>query len=1175
MKPIRLELSGLNSYTEKQVVDFNKLTERGIFGIFGKTGSGKSTIVDAITIALYGNIARETDGYINSLCDKAVITYEFEIGNKNSKRRYVVDRIAERNNREIKITSSKLVEFYNDGGKTILADNIVDVNDKIAQIVGLTASDFMRTVALPQGKFNDFLKLTGSERRYMLERIFNLEKYGRDLIDKVKKRKAAQLDTLKDINSKLSQYDGVTEELYNNTIKEVNELKVLEKEKSRYLELAHESYSESKGIYEEQTKLEKNELRKKELDLKRNDIKYKTIQLENSINAEKVNPYIFGVQKLERKIEEDKTNTENLEKRLNILNQELIIAKNKSENAYNIKNEKLPKLSEEKSKLERAKILEEELILIDKELKSMKEKGANLNKEKHDLSIVKKDSESRKDVFVKNIKSIEVDIEKLNIDVDLKQKIFLAYDYEKEYKKLFEDKKLRESKLNKLIKEFDDINLKAKYIQRDKELISKKLENENNHLESLLKKCPGKNEDILSKTEYLSELKLKAEISKENEIKKNSVQNELNYVLEQKHNLEREINIANDKLESTKKNIGDLDKEIDKIKYLNLALNLRKELKDSMPCPVCGSRHHEDISFEKSNDKIEFASKKLEKIQKEESDIRQKLEILNSRNSENVVLEKIKSKEMEELKSKLGEIKSSELINKLDEENRKLEVLKNSVQRWQKDKIETEEKISKYKEEKNKIEKEEVKIIENTNSYKNLITEIKNHIEGLEINYKKIKEKYLGLKANIKISDLASKIGEINKNEKIIEELNTDHSKIIIQRDEIDESIRVYQINLHQIELELMKTEEVYSEKRRAREEKYSEVVAITKGELAQNLLNNLEDIISKIINQEEITKKKLEEQRIEYEKYVADKNNIEGRLKIETDQYKIQSQTLNQLLVDSKFESIYAVKRALLDPDHRKRLGEEISEYEEEQRVLNLKIKDLKEKLAGRRVRKEDFEELKNNIYNIKVEVGRILEEIGAKQNTIYILKDSLDKVKELSKQHMLVKHKVDLLEELDKTLQGNGFVEYVAADKLKYIAHDASKMLINITNSRYELEIDSNLNFIIKDNFNGGLRRKIDTLSGGETFLTSLSLALALSSQIKLKGKSPLEFFFLDEGFGALDKESLEIVIQALERLHSDNLSIGIISHIDEIKNRVPVKLIVMHDEDINGSKVNIEYS
>ena len=114
------------------------------------------------------------------------------------------------------------------------------------------------------------------------------------------------------------------------------------------------------------------------------------------------------------------------------------------------------------------------------------------------------------------------------------------------------------------------------------------------------------------------------------------------------------------------------------------------------------------------------------------------------------------------------------------------------------------------------------------------------------------------------------------------------------------------------------------------------------------------------------------------------------------------------------------------------------------------------------------------------------------------------------------------------------------------------------------------------MRDDFNGGIVRATSTLSGGETFLTSLALALSLSSQIQLKGSAPLEFFFLDEGFGTLDNDLLETVISSLERLHNDKLSIGIISHVEELKNRVPIKLILEAAEaGKSGSKVKIEVS
>ena len=93
-------------------------------------------------------------------------------------------------------------------------------------------------------------------------------------------------------------------------------------------------------------------------------------------------------------------------------------------------------------------------------------------------------------------------------------------------------------------------------------------------------------------------------------------------------------------------------------------------------------------------------------------------------------------------------------------------------------------------------------------------------------------------------------------------------------------------------------------------------------------------------------------------------------------------------------------------------------------------------------------------------------------------------------------------------------------------------------ITHGNYGLEVDENGRFIIRDYKNGGARRDATTLSGGETFLASLALALALSAQIQLKGTAPLELFFLDEGFGTLDDELLEVVMSSLERIHNEKL-------------------------------------
>ena len=93
MKPLRLTIKGLNSFAEAQTIDFEELSSRGIFGIFGPTGSGKTTILDGITLALYGDLARRSNGFVNSGEEvrQANISFVFRISGKVP-RTYQVDR---------------------------------------------------------------------------------------------------------------------------------------------------------------------------------------------------------------------------------------------------------------------------------------------------------------------------------------------------------------------------------------------------------------------------------------------------------------------------------------------------------------------------------------------------------------------------------------------------------------------------------------------------------------------------------------------------------------------------------------------------------------------------------------------------------------------------------------------------------------------------------------------------------------------------------------------------------------------------------------------------------------------------------------------------------------------------------------------------------------------------
>ena len=219
MKPIKLSIEGVFSYRTRQEIDFTKLSSEGIFGIFGNTGSGKSSIVEAIIFALYGKIERVSGkqiDLINLQSNKAVIDFEFEVSGKAY--RVVVNLTRTSSGHSTK----KLFYQKQEGQYRAMEEKISG-----EQLTGLSYDNFCRVVIIPQGKFQDFLTLTSSERTKMLKEIFpSLKKYDlsntlkamREETEGMQKEKMGQLNsyseyTIEALNERKEQY-AVVEQQY-------------------------------------------------------------------------------------------------------------------------------------------------------------------------------------------------------------------------------------------------------------------------------------------------------------------------------------------------------------------------------------------------------------------------------------------------------------------------------------------------------------------------------------------------------------------------------------------------------------------------------------------------------------------------------------------------------------------------------------------------------------------------------------------------------------------------------------------------------------------------------------------------------------------------------------------------------------------------------------------------
>jgi DNA repair protein SbcC/Rad50 len=152
-----------------------------------------------------------------------------------------------------------------------------------------------------------------------------------------------------------------------------------------------------------------------------------------------------------------------------------------------------------------------------------------------------------------------------------------------------------------------------------------------------------------------------------------------------------------------------------------------------------------------------------------------------------------------------------------------------------------------------------------------------------------------------------------------------------------------------------------------------------------------------------------------------------------------------------------------------------------------------------------------------------------------------------------------------LAQHLKASGFERWLIGEALLRLVEGATSILRELSDDQYSLAFDNNGNFLVTDHHNANEERSAKTLSGGETFLASLALALALSDQLvelAAQGSARLEAIFLDEGFGTLDPETLDTAEASIANLAAKGRMVGVITHVRDLADRIPLQFRVTKD-------------
>ena len=262
--------------------------------------------------------------------------------------------------------------------------------------------------------------------------------------------------------------------------------------------------------------------------------------------------------------------------------------------------------------------------------------------------------------------------------------------------------------------------------------------------------------------------------------------------------------------------------------------------------------------------------------------------------------------------------------------------------------------------------------------------------------------------------------------------------------------------------------------------------------------------------------------------------------------------------------------------------LEQETADYKKTLHKLLGQIKILEETLLGKKKQSEEekqkkFEQTEQNLEKIRLELREIYKRISFYEKTLEQLKKLWEESEKTRKERLAL---LSLSDTASGTLAGKpkvSFERYVQSAYFKQIVVEANQRLEQMTNGRYELLVEetgtnkksqSGLDLQVYD-YHTGKVRSVRSLSGGESFQAALSLALGVSGVIsQFAGGIRIETLFIDEGFGSLDEQSLELAVKTLRELSSQGCMIGIISHVKELKEQIFYKIEVKKGQ--KGSQI-----
>ena len=1206
MKILSLRFLNLNSLKNEWFIDFEspEFTEDSLFLISGPTGSGKTTILDAICLALYHRtprlkaLSKESNELMTRHTGLCFSEVTFSTAGKKYRARWEQHRAGKKKGGSLQ---PPRCEFCLADSGEILTTKLAEKLKKLEDLCGLNFERFTRSVLLAQGNFTAFLKADKKKKAELLEEITGTEIYGQISISAFRRMRSEE-EKLKYLQTEIDTIELLSEE----KLKEIDQSFALLNQQIDTSKKELETYDQ-KNIWLQSINSLNTKIKQASEDLKQAQETQKShkedfLKLDKALPALNLYKLYELRQSTKKKLASHQQRVTEVDTLLKNLQNQL----KKDNVSFKSHSEKFLELQEKKKAKEQlihhtVMPLDQDITSRELQIKEPMKKLLILEEELREKKKSLQASQQKKTTLDKTLKNLKDWLEQHEYLQSLGNKLPLLL-------QLNQSSQAIEKHISKGEQDLKRYHEALEQLKLDLSSSSQKLQNQNKALLEL----KNNHSTIEQKLKNLNpEKNLEGIIQQENKkniLVQNLQQNsqrlrDLNHSIHQKMQRLQALKTEQQKLTEQLPKLSQTlkDKEtiltqsraiLEKNRMIQDLQIYRDKLKPGDDCMVCGSNEHPAIkkysSLTTSDDQntCERAEKELFLAQKGLIGIQKDYE---KNNESTNVLKKELEREESSLNDQLkkwhenshtlqieidaqDEPQVSAYINTFTLKFEALSTKIKQVKNLEKELSESSTKTLQQENEINKIQNDnkisEERIGNGIIKTKDLVESIAIEKNNLAEQQKKITEllppQLIGASIDDKLQ--AAQKGVVQYQQEMTNEQTSSRSLTDITHG-IDTEQKVISEHEKSV-LELKK--EVNSSKEQLKifkEKRFS----LFENKSTQTELTLLQATFDQAAKELEDKKCLLEDLLKKESSQLASQKELIGTAQNLSKDTKESDQDFQKSLKKSVFLTEEELLENILTEEEITFLTKLRQKVKEDLTICSTRSKDLGNTLQ-QELAKKMTDASQEELLKARTLTENTLQKLHSEKNDLSFILREQDKLKiQLSEKTKNINAQQKefstwaTLSSLIGSADGQAFRNFAQGLTLDHLIHLANIHLERL-HDRYFLarQDDGSLNLNIIDSYQADAIRPVETLSGGESFLVSLALALALSDLASYRVN--IESLFLDEGFGTLDPETLETALNALDHLQASGRMIGIISHVQSLKERIPGR-IQLHTNDGMG--------